>query len=152
MPDFEHAVILLAVVAAFVEVAKIMVGARLAANHRALVGLVLVASFAAVFVLRYSLWAHSQVIEGKPLDAIPTTHLVTAAVILWLGEVGIFLVSKKAGVGLVRGLSNMGTPLPTEYDPKYGEPIEKPVYMGVPAGDPTLTTRPVGGPLPPAQG
>lgn len=122
MPDFAHAITLIFAVGAFVEVLKILAGPRLASNGRALLGLVLLASFAAVFTVRYSLWAHDNVIHDKPLDQVTVANLVTLAVLLFLVEVGVFLVAKKAGSGTVKAIANIGynQPTPTKMPPVPG--------------------------------
>ena len=57
-------------------ITRVILGSAAAKNPRVLAGIVIVASFVATFVLRYSVWAHSEVVNGKPLDSLGIASLL----------------------------------------------------------------------------
>lgn len=119
--DLTRAVILLAVVGGIVELVKALLGDR-AKNPRVLVGVVIVASFGATFLLRYSVWAHDQVVNGKALDTLNTGSLIVVAIMVAAAESVVFL----GGKAVLGAVANIGQNQPTAYDPRYGQPIDKP--------------------------
>ncbi len=117
--DVTKAVVVLAIAGGIVELAKAVIGGRAASNPRVLAALVIVASFASVFLLRYSVWANEQVIGDKPLDALGVPSLIVASIAVAAAESVAFLGGKAA----LRAVSNIGENQPTAYDPNYGKPV-----------------------------
>lgn len=102
--DITKAVALLAVAGGMVELAKGLLPAAWIRKPQLLVGLCILASFAAVFLVRYSVWAHEQVIGDHPLDELGVGSLIVASIALAGAEAAAFL-TLKAGA---RAVSNVG--------------------------------------------
>jgi hypothetical protein len=59
-------------------------------------------------LLRYSVWAHEQVVGDKPLDTLGVASLIVVALAVAATECAAFLVLKGAGAAV----SNVGQPMP----------------------------------------
>lgn len=94
--DFAKAAMLTAAVLGIVTLAQVLLGVR---SRRATAWTVLLASFGATFALRYSAWAHEQVIGGKPLDEMSVGSLVVVSLFLAGVETAAYL-----GVDAVRNI------------------------------------------------
>lgn len=102
--DFQNAVLLVFIAGGIVELAKALLGNPLKANPRVLTGLCIVAGFAAVFALRYSVWAHEQVIGNHPLDELSVGSLIVVSLALAFVEATAFTVLK----GTSNAVKNVG--------------------------------------------
>jgi len=102
--DVTKAVALLAVAGGMVELAKGLLPAAWRQNARVLVALCVLAGFASTFLVRYSVWAHEQVIGDKALDTLGTGSLIVVAIAVAAAECAVFRVLKASAVAV----SNVG--------------------------------------------
>jgi len=95
--DLQNAVVLLAVAGGLVELLKGVLPDVWIAKRQVLVLLCIVAGFASTFALRYSVWAHEQVVGGKPLDELAVGSLIVVSLFVATTECAAFLILKGAG-------------------------------------------------------
>lgn len=117
--DWANAGLLVAIAAGLVELGKALMPADWKSNPRILAATVTVASFAATFALRYSVWAHEQVIGGKAMDDLGIGSLIVVAVALAAAETAVYLGLR----GGAKAVSAVGENPPWMYDPGYGKPV-----------------------------
>lgn len=102
--DLRNAIILLAAAGGLIELTKGLLPDDLAAKKQVKVALCIVAGFVATFALRYSVWAHEQVVGDKHLDELSTGSLIVVSLFVATTEATAFLILKNAKVAV----SNMG--------------------------------------------
>lgn len=105
--DFAKAALVITAVFALVEFAKALFP-RVATSKRLTVLAALVAGQLAVFGLRYSVWAHEQVIGGHNLDTLNAGSLIVAGFFLALLAAGL-----DKGLGAVRSIGENEVKRPT---------------------------------------
>lgn len=97
--DFGHALMVTALLFALVEMTKAVIPA-VAISRRWTILAVLVLAEVSIFGLRYTVWAHEQVVGGHPLDELNFGSLVVA---------GLFLAAGSSFVAeVIKAIKNVG--------------------------------------------
>jgi len=98
--NLQNAILLLAAAGGLIELVKGLLPKDIAAKSQVRVGLCVLAGFAATFALRYSVWAHEQVVGDKHLDQLSTGSLIVVSLFVATTEATAFLVLKNAKVAV----------------------------------------------------